>query len=91
MNNMLLPSRVINVLAALKAQGFTMEFSQMTNGDIIINVYEDSKFKHQTFLRSELEFDLLDTQFEILSRLADAELQKKSAAVLEYLEGFKEA
>lgn len=91
MNNMLLPSRVINVLAALKAQGFTMEFSQMINGDIIINVYEDSKLKHQTFLRSELEFDLLDTQFEILSRLADAELQKKSAAVLEYLEGFKEA
>lgn len=91
MNEMLLPSRVINVLAALKAQGFTMEFSQMTNGNISISVYKDSKFKHQTFLRSELGFDLLDTQFEILSCLADAELQKKSAAVLEYLEGFKEA
>ena len=91
MNNMLLPSRVVNVLAALKAQGFTMEFSQMTNGDIIIKIYENSKFKYQTFLRSEDEFDLLDTQFEILSRLADAELQKKSAAILEYLEGFKEA
>lgn len=91
MNSMLLPSRVINVLAALKAQGFTMEFTKMIDGDIIVKVYENGEFLHQCYLRSNIGFDMLDSVYETMSCLADAELQKKSAAVLEYLEGFKEA
>lgn len=91
MNEMLLPSRVINVLAALKAQGFTMEFTKMVDGDIIVKVYKNGEFIYQCYLRSNMGFDMLNSVYETMSCLADAELQKKSAAVLEYLEGFKEA
>lgn len=91
MNEMLIPSRVLYVLAALKSQGFTLEFSLMADGDINLKVFNKGEFKYQTYLRSKIDYDMYDTPYETLCNLADAKLQTKSAAVLEFLEELKEA
>lgn len=92
MNNMLLPSRVINVLAALKAQGYETKFVlDQTGGNIRVDIYKDGSYKHYFILRHELQFDMLDCIYEEMCNFTNVELQNECAAVLKYLEDLKEA
>lgn len=90
MNNMQLPSRVVNVLAALKTQGYTMEFNSMADGDIMANVYRNGKYRTSFLLVHDKEFDMYDCDYEKMCDVVDPRVQKKSAAVLKYLEGIIE-
>jgi hypothetical protein len=90
MNNMQLPSRVVDVLAALKTQGYKMEFSTMADGDICVEVFKDGHYRISFFLRHNLGFDMSDPQYKEMCDVVDPRVQKKSAAVLKYLEGIIE-
>ena len=90
MNNMQLPSRVINVLAALKTQGFKMEFKPMANGNIIVDVYKNDEYQTNFFLKHNNGFDMHDVDYNKMCDVVDPRVQKKSAAVLKYLEGIIE-
>jgi hypothetical protein len=87
---MQLPSRVTNVMAALKTQGFEMKFSSMADGDICVEVFKDSKYRISFFLRQHTGFDMSNSQYEDMCNVVDPRVQKKSAAVLKYLEGIIE-
>jgi hypothetical protein len=90
MNNMQLPSRVVDVLAALKTQGFEMRFSQMAGGNICVRVFKGNTYRTSFFLRHDKEFDMYDSEYEIMCDVVDPRVQRKSAAVLKYLEGIIE-
>lgn len=90
MNKMQLPSRVTNVLAALKTQGHTMEFEPTAEGDIRVNVRKNGKLKTFFWLLYEREFDMFDCDYKRMCNVVDPRVQKKSAAVLKYLEGIIE-
>lgn len=90
MNTMQLPTRVIEVLAALKTQGFTMKVKSMEDGDIMIDIYKDGEYQTDMFLREKLEFDMYDTTYEKICKLIDPRVQRRSAAILKYLEGIIE-
>lgn len=90
MNKMQLPSRVINVLAALKTQGNEMRFSPMADGDIFVYVRKNGEFRTSFLLVHDKEFDMFDTDYEKMCNVVDPRVQKKSAAVLKYLEGIIE-
>lgn len=90
MNQMQLPSRVVDVLAALKTQGFDVKFKPMADGDICVNVYKDSKYRTDFFLRHNDGFDMFNDDYNKLCDVVDPRVQKKSAAVLKYLEGIIE-
>lgn len=87
MNTMQLPSRVCDVLAALRTQGHDMDFAAMASGNICVRVYKDGVYKTSFFLRHEINFDMYDCEFEKMCDVVDPRVQKKSAAVLKYLEG----
>ncbi len=90
MEKMQLPSRVVDVLAALKTQGYTMEFKPMANGDIVVDVYKDGKYRTDFFLLHNNGFDTYDSHYNKMCDVIDPRVQKKSAAVLKYLEGIIE-
>lgn len=87
MAKMQLPSRVVDVLAALKTQGFVMKFSSMADGDIAVEVFKDGHYRITFFLRHNKGFDMSDSQYTDMCNVVDPRVQKKSAAVLKYLEG----
>lgn len=90
MEKMQLPSRVINVLAALRTQGFEMKFSQFADGDICVEIFKDGKFCYQFYLYHNNGFDTTNREYERICDIVDPRVQKKSAAVLKYLEGIIE-
>lgn len=90
MAKMQLPSRVTNVLAALKTQGYNTKFSSMADGDIIVEIFKGEDYRTSFFLRHHIEFDMLDTEYKRMCDVVDPRVQKKSAAVLKYLEGIIE-
>ena len=90
MNKMQLPSRVTDVLAALKTQGFNMEFKSMADGDINVDVFKDGKYRTQFFLYHNDGFDTTNNEYEKMCDVVDPRVQRKSAAVLKYLEGIIE-
>lgn len=87
MNTMQLPSRVCDVLAALRTQGFDVKFSPFADGDIGVEVYRKDEYKTSFFLRHEIDFDMYNCEYEKMCDVLDPRVQKKSAAVLKYLEG----
>ena len=90
MNTMQLPSRVVNVLAALRTQGYTMEFKQMASGNIDVEVYKNAKYHTDFLLVCTKDYDMYDSEYEKMCNVIDPRVQKKSAAVLKYLEGIIE-
>lgn len=90
MNQMQLPSRVVDVLAALKTQGYRLDFSTMADGDICVEVYQGKTYRISFFLRQSLGFDMSNSQYETMCNVVDPRVQKKGAAVLRYLEGLIE-
>lgn len=90
MNKMQLPSRVTDVLAALKTQGYEMRFSPMADGDIHVEVYKDDHYRTSFSLIFNKEFDMYDCDYRKMCDVVDPRVQKKSAAVLKYLEGIIE-
>ena len=90
MKQMQLPSRVVDVLAALKTQGFNMEFSTMADGNICVEVRKDGRYRTSFFLRHNKGFDMYDHEYKDMCDVLDPRVQKKSAAVLKYLEGIIE-
>jgi hypothetical protein len=90
MDKMQLPSRVVDVLAALKTQGYVMEFSSMADGDICVDVFKDGHHRINFFLRQHSGFDMLNCEYETMCNVVDPRVQRKSAAVLKYLEGIIE-
>lgn len=90
MDKMQLPSRVVDVLAALKTQGYVMGFSSMADGDICVDVFKDNHHRINFFLRQHLGFDMLNCEYETMCDVVDPRVQRKSAAVLKYLEGIIE-
>ena len=90
MEQMQLPSRVVDVLAALKTQGFDMKFRSMADGDIVVEVFKEKRFRISFFLRHDKGFDMLDCEYRTMCDVVDPRVQKKSAAVLKYLEGIIE-
>ena len=90
MNQMQLPSRVVDVLAALKTQGFEMKFEQYASGNINVKVFKDAEYQTSFLLVHDYEFDMLDSDYNKMCNVVDSRVQKKSAAVLKYLEGIIE-
>lgn len=90
MNTMQLPSRVIDVLAALKTQGYDITFKSLADGDIYVKAFKDNVYRTNFFLREDIGFDMLDFVYEDICKVLDPRVQKKSAAVLKYLEGIIE-
>lgn len=90
MKQMQLPSRVVDVLAALKTQGFDMEFRSMASGNIVVEVFKDGRYRTSFFLYHDREFDMYDHEYKDMCDVLDPRVQKKSAAVLKYLEGIIE-
>lgn len=90
MAKMQLPSRVVDVLAALKTQGFKTEFHSMADGDICVEVFKDGHYLIRFFLRQEIGFDMFNHEYKTICDVLDPRVQKKSAAVLKYLEGIIE-
>lgn len=90
MNKMQLPSRVVDVLAALKTQGFDMKFKSFADGDIGIEIFRDGEYRTQFFLYHNYGFDMCDSDYRKMCDVVDPRVQKKSAAVLKYLEGIIE-
>lgn len=90
MAKMQLPSRVADVLAALRTQGFDMEFSQLADGNICVEVFKDRHYRISFFLRHNKGFDMYDHEYNTMCNVVDPRVQKKSAAVLKYLEGIIE-
>jgi hypothetical protein len=90
MNQMQLPSRVVDVLAALKTQGFEMKFEQYASGNINVQVYKDDRYQTSFLLVHDNEFDMLNSDYNKMCNVVDPRVQKKSAAVLKYLEGIIE-
>lgn len=90
MNQMQLPSRVVDVLAALKTQGFEVRFEPFADGDIDVKVYKDDRFQTSFLLVHNHGFDTYDSDYNRMCNVVDPRVQKKSAAVLKYLEGIIE-
>lgn len=90
MNTMQLPSRVVDVLAALRTQGYAMEFKQMASGNIDVEVYKNSKYHTDFLLVCTKDYDMYDSEYEKMCNVIDPRVQKKCAAVLKYLEGIIE-
>lgn len=90
MNKMQLPSRVTDVLAALKTQGYDIEFRPTASGNICVYVYKDGRYRIDFFLMHNIGFDMYDCEYEKMCDVVDPRVQKKSAAVLKYLEGIIE-
>lgn len=90
MNQMQLPSRVVDVLAALKTQGYDLVFSPMADGDIDVEVRKDGRYRISFFLKHKEGFDMADHAYKTMCDVVDPRVQKKSAAVLKYLEGIIE-
>lgn len=90
MSKMQLPSRVVDVLAALRTQGYDMKFKTIADGDICVDVYKNGKYRIDFFLRHDNGFDMSDYCYERMCNVLDPRVQKKSAAVLKYLEGIIE-
>jgi hypothetical protein len=55
MAKMQLPSRVTNVMAALKTQGYEMKFKSFADGDIGVSVFKDGHYRIEFFLRQHKE------------------------------------
>lgn len=90
MAKMQLPSRVVDVLAALRTQGYDMEFRSMADGNICVEVSKDKHYRISFFLRHHRGFDMYDCEYRTMCDVIDPRVQKKSAAVLKYLEGIIE-
>jgi hypothetical protein len=90
METMQLPSRVVNVLAALRTQGYDMKFKQMASGNINVEVYKNDKYHTDCLLVCTKDYDMYDSEYEKMCNVIDPRVQKKSAAVLKYLEGIIE-
>lgn len=90
MNQMQLPSRVVDVLAALKTQGYEIKFSAFADGDIDVKVYKDDQYQASFYLLVNHGFDMYDNDYNRMCNVVDPRVQKKSAAVLKYLEGIIE-
>lgn len=90
MNTMQLPSRVIDVLAALRTQGYDMKFKQLASGNIDVEVYKNDKYHTDFLLACTKDYDMYDSDYKKMCNVIDLRVQKKSAAVLKYLEGIIE-
>lgn len=90
MSKMQLPSRVVDVLAALRTQGYETKFSSFADGDIGVSVFKDGHYRIEFFLRQHKGFDMHDCEYKKMCDVIDPRVQKKSAAVLKYLEGIIE-
>lgn len=90
MNKMQLPSRVVDVLAALRTQGYDMKFHTMSDGDIVVDIFKDGQHQTEFFLYHNEGFDMSTYAYKRVCNILDPRVQKKSAAVLKYLEGIIE-
>jgi hypothetical protein len=87
MEKIQLPSRVMDVFAAIKVQGFTVEFYIGSTYNIVFKIFDCGELKCMGSLLKEKDFDFSDSTYtKIIKLLGDYELYKKSAAVLKYLE-----
>jgi hypothetical protein len=90
MNTVQLPSRVIDVMAALKTQGYKMRFSQLGNGNICVEIFKNDRYQNSFYLQPDKGFDMHNGSYEEICNLLDPNFQKRNAAVLKYLEGIIE-
>jgi hypothetical protein len=87
MNNIQLPSRVMDVFAALKTQGYSVEFSVGSNYDILFKVFSYGELSCYGYLLTEKDYDFSDDTFEMLTRfVGNTKLYRKSVIVRDYLE-----